>query len=44
MYTEYITYNFSMAIGPDVYDSWNITKQKKNEKIMQYPSIKYLPL
>jgi hypothetical protein len=28
-----------MAIGPHVYDSWNITKQKKIEKIMQYPSI-----
>jgi hypothetical protein len=29
-----------MAIGPHVYDSWNITKQKKIEKIMQCPSIK----
>jgi hypothetical protein len=40
MYTKYITYNFSMAIGPHVYVSWNITKQKKVEKIMQCPSIK----
>jgi len=29
-----------MAIGFHVCDSWNITKQKKIEKIMQYPSIK----
>jgi len=29
-----------MAIGPHVYDSWNITKKNKIEKIMQYPSIK----
>jgi len=40
MYIEYITYSFSIAIGPHVYDSWNITKQKKIEKIMQCPSIK----
>jgi hypothetical protein len=39
-----ITYNFFIATGPHVCGSWNITKQKKNEKIMQYPSIKYLPL
>jgi hypothetical protein len=44
MYIEYITYNFSMAIGPHVDDSWNITKQKKIEKIMQCPSIKSPPL
>jgi len=29
-----------MAIRPHVCGSWNITKQKKIEKIMQYPSIK----
>jgi hypothetical protein len=29
-----------MAIGPHVYDSWNITKQKEIEKIMQCPFIK----
>ncbi len=33
-------YNFSMAIGPHVYDSWNITKQKEIEKIMQSSFIK----
>jgi hypothetical protein len=44
MYTEYITYNFSIAIGPHVCDSWNITKWKKIEKIMQCPSIKSPPL
>jgi hypothetical protein len=44
MYTEYITYSFSMAIGPHVYDSWSITKQKKNEKIMQCLFEKSLPL
>jgi len=44
MYTKYITYNFSMAIGPHVCDSWNITKQKEIEKIMQCPSIKSPPL
>ncbi len=27
-----ITYSFSMAIGPHVCDSWNITKQKEIEK------------
>jgi hypothetical protein len=32
-----------MAIGPHVYDSWNVTKQKKIEKIMQYPFIKSPP-
>jgi len=40
MYTKYITYSFSTAIGPHVYNSWNITKKKKIEKIMQCPSIK----
>ncbi len=40
MYIEYITYNFSVAIGPHIYDSWNITKQKKFENLMQCPSIK----
>jgi hypothetical protein len=38
------TYNFSATIGLHVYDSWNITKQKKIEKIMQCPSIKSPPL
>jgi hypothetical protein len=33
-------YNFSMATRPHVCDSWNITKQKEIEKIMQSPSIK----
>jgi len=42
MYIEYITYSFSMAIRLHVYDSWNITKQKK--KIMQCLSIKSPPL
>jgi hypothetical protein len=40
MYIEYITYSFSMAIGPHFYGSWNITKQKEIEKILQCPSIK----
>jgi hypothetical protein len=34
MYIQYITYNFLMAIGLHVYGSWNITKQKKIEKIV----------
>jgi hypothetical protein len=42
MYIQYIIYNFSMAIGPHVYGSWNITKQKKIEKIMQCPCINFL--
>jgi len=33
-----------MVIGPHVYDSWKITKQKKIEKIMQWPVIKSPPL
>ncbi len=44
MYTKYIIYNFSMAIGLHVYDLSKITKQKKIEKIMQDPSIKSPPL
>jgi hypothetical protein len=44
MYTRYIIYGFSKAIKPHVYDSWNITKQKKIEKIRQFPSIKSPPL
>jgi hypothetical protein len=40
MYIKYITYSFLTAIRPHVYDSWNITKQKKIEKIMQFPFIK----
>jgi hypothetical protein len=43
MYTKYLTYNFLAAIGPHVYDSWNITKKKKIEKIMQCPSLKSPP-
>jgi hypothetical protein len=40
-----IIYNlqFFMAIKPHVYSSWNITKQKKIEKIMQCPFIKSFP-
>jgi hypothetical protein len=34
MYTKYITYSFLIAIGPNVYDSWNIIKKNKIEKIM----------
>jgi hypothetical protein len=41
MYTQYITYSFSTGTRPHVYDSWNITKQKEIEKIMQCPSIKF---
>jgi hypothetical protein len=44
MYTNYITYNFSIAIGPHICDSWNITKEKEIEKIMQCLSIKSPPL
>jgi hypothetical protein len=44
MYTQYITYSFSTTIGSHVYDSWNITKQKKIEKIMECSSIKSPPL
>jgi hypothetical protein len=40
MYTKYITYSFSMPIGPHVYDSWNITKNIYIWKIMQCQSIK----
>jgi hypothetical protein len=43
MHTEYINYSFSTAIRLHVYDSWNITKQKKIEKIMQCMSIKSPP-
>jgi hypothetical protein len=35
MYIQYITYNFSMAIGSHVCGSWNVTKKKKIEKKMQ---------
>jgi hypothetical protein len=44
MYIKYITYRFSTTTGPHVCDSWNITKQKKIEKIIQYPFIKSSPL
>jgi hypothetical protein len=43
MYIEYITYSFSTLIRPHVYDSWNVTKQKKIKKLMQCPSIKSTP-
>jgi hypothetical protein len=33
-----------MAIGPHVCGSWNITKQKKIGKLMQWPSIKSPPI
>ncbi len=39
MYIQYITYSFSTTIGPHVCGSWNITEQKKIEKIMQCSSI-----
>jgi hypothetical protein len=38
MYIKYIT--FWMVIRPHFCDSWNIAKQKKNEKILQCLSIK----
>jgi len=42
MYTKYITYNFSMTIGPHVYDSLKITKQKKMKKnVMPIYKISY---
>jgi hypothetical protein len=44
MYIQYIIYNFSIAIGPHVCGSWNITKQKKIEKTMECRSIKSPPL
>ncbi len=40
MYVQYVTYSFSMTIRPHVCCSWNITKQKKIEKIMQCPCYK----
>jgi hypothetical protein len=43
MYIEYIIYNFLTTIGPHVFDSWNIIKEKEIEKIMQWPSIKSPP-
>jgi hypothetical protein len=43
MYIQYIIYNFPITIGPHVCGSWNINKQKKNEKIMQCPFIKSPP-
>jgi hypothetical protein len=43
MYIKYITYSFSVGIGPHVYDSWNIIKQKKIEKNV-IPFIKSPPL
>jgi hypothetical protein len=39
---KYITYSFSMTIGPHVCDSWNITKQREIKKITQCPFIKSL--
>jgi len=38
---KYIIYSFSTAIGPHVCCSWNITKQKKIEKLRQCPFIKF---
>jgi hypothetical protein len=43
MYIEYIIYNFLTTIGPHVFDSWNIIKEKEIEKLMQWPSIKSPP-
>jgi hypothetical protein len=40
---KYIIYSFSTTIGPHVYDSWNVTKQKKLKIIMQCPFIKSPP-
>jgi hypothetical protein len=40
MYIKYIIYYFSMAIRLHVCVSWNITKQKKIEEIMQCSSLK----
>jgi hypothetical protein len=39
MYIKYITYSLFIVIRPHVCGSWNITP--KNEKMMQYPSIKF---
>jgi hypothetical protein len=39
MYTKYTIYIFSPAIWVHVYDSWNVTKQKEIEKIMQCSSV-----
>jgi hypothetical protein len=44
MYIEYITHSFSKTLGPHVYHSLNITKQKKNWKKMHCPFIKSLLL
>jgi hypothetical protein len=43
IYTKYITYSSLTTIVLHVYDSWNITKNKKIEKIMQFSSIKSPP-
>jgi hypothetical protein len=40
MYIKYVIYIVSIAIGLHVCGSWGIIKQKKNEKIMQCPTIK----
>jgi hypothetical protein len=32
IYIQYIINSFSITIGPHVYDSWHITKQKKIKK------------
>jgi hypothetical protein len=44
MYIQYITYSFLTPIGLHVCGSWNNTKQKKIETIIQFPSIKSPPL
>jgi len=40
MYIKYVIYIILIAIGLHVCGSWNIIKQKKNEKTMQWPIIK----
>jgi hypothetical protein len=44
MYIKYITYICSTIIRFHVYGSWNITKQKKIEKLMQCLFVKSPPL
>jgi hypothetical protein len=44
MYIQYITYSFLTTTRLHVCGSWNITKQNKIEKIMEFPFIKSPPL
>jgi hypothetical protein len=44
MHIWYIIYSFSTTIGLHVCGSWNIFKQKKLKRIMQFPSLKSPPL